>query len=219
MYIFRTKRYNRKGLNSSSYTIQYNNILRKMQAQSHSGKTVLFLYVDENVSVSIRGAYQKAIEANENEVSGGERFRDSGFDLYCPETIQLDRDDYNASKKKPITLNHKVKVACYFVPNGGDRSTWIPLPYYLYPRSSISKTPFRMANSVGIIDAGYRGDIMGKLDWLDNGENLYRIEKGTRLFQLCAYNLFPFDVIQLVESEEALSEVTKRGYGGFGSTD
>lgn len=198
----------------------------------NSGKTVLLLYVDDNVSDDIHGAYQKAIAANERDVARGERFRDSGFDLYCPETIQVDRDDYNASKKKPITLNHKVKVACYFVPDGGegdsgegggsgegDRSTWVPLPYYLYARSSISKTPFRMANSVGIIDAGYRGDIMGKLDWLDNGEDLYRIEKGTRLFQLCAYNLFPFDVIQLVESEKALSEVTKRGYGGFGSTD
>ena len=198
----------------------------------NSGKTVLLLYVDDTVSEDIHGLYQKAIAANERDVAGGERFRDSGFDLYCPETIQVDRDDYNASKKKPITLNHKVKVACYFVPDGGeggdsgegdsdegDRSTWVPLPYYLYARSSISKTPFRMANSVGIIDAGYRGDIMGKLDWLDNGEDLYRIEKGTRLFQLCAYNLFPFDVIQLVESEEALSEVTKRGYGGFGSTD
>lgn len=194
-----------------------------MQMQRNSGKTVLFLYVDNNMCADIRNAYQKAITAIDSEINGGERFRDSGFDLYCPETIQVDRDDYNASKKKPITLNHKVKVACYFIPDSGDsecdRSTWIPLPYYLYPRSSISKTPFRMANSVGIIDAGYRGDIMGKLDWLDNGENLHRIEKGTRLFQLCAYNLFPFDVIQLVESEDDLSEVTKRGYGGFGSTD
>ena len=35
--------------------------------------------------------------------------------------------------------------------------------YYLYPRSSISKTPLRLANSVGIIDAGYRGNIMAKV--------------------------------------------------------
>jgi dUTP pyrophosphatase len=28
------------------------------------------------------------------------------------------------------------------------------------PRSSIYKTPFRQANSIGIIDAGYRGDLM-----------------------------------------------------------
>ena len=31
--------------------------------------------------------------------------------------------------------------------------------YYLYPRSSISKTPLILANSVGIIDSGYRGNI------------------------------------------------------------
>ena len=36
--------------------------------------------------------------------------------------------------------------------------------YYLYPRSSIIKTPLRMSNSVGIIDAGYRGNIIGCVD-------------------------------------------------------
>ena len=35
--------------------------------------------------------------------------------------------------------------------------------YYLVPRSSISNTPFIMANSIGIIDAGYRGFIKAKI--------------------------------------------------------
>lgn len=30
--------------------------------------------------------------------------------------------------------------------------------YLLMPRSSISKTPLRMANSIGLIDGGYRGE-------------------------------------------------------------
>ena len=34
------------------------------------------------------------------------------------------------------------------------------LPYWLLPRSSISKTPLMMANSVGVIDSGYRGELM-----------------------------------------------------------
>ena len=97
--------------------------------------------------------------------------------------------------------------------------SWIPLPYYLYPRSSISKTPLRMANSVGIIDAGYRGFIMGKTDWMNDGKEVYDVEKGIRLFQLCAYNLLPFDCIHIVEMEEGLGEKTIRGTGGFGSTN
>ena len=35
--------------------------------------------------------------------------------------------------------------------------------YYLYPRSSLYKTSFQLANSVGIIDAGYRGNLMAKV--------------------------------------------------------
>lgn len=83
--------------------------------------------------------------------------------------------------------------------------------YYLYPRSSISKTPFMMANSVGIIDAGYRGNIMAKIR---NFGNEYQVAKrGDKLFQICAPDLKPV-VVQIVNE---LSE-TSRGSGGFGST-
>ncbi len=83
--------------------------------------------------------------------------------------------------------------------------------YYLYPRSSISKTPLRLANSVGIIDAGYRGNIMAKVDNIS--DDSYIIKKGDRLFQICMPDLRPFNVV--------LGNVavdTARGAGGFGST-
>ncbi len=37
-------------------------------------------------------------------------------------------------------------------------------PYLLMPRSSIAKTPLRLCNSIGLIDAGYRGEIMAAVD-------------------------------------------------------
>jgi len=83
--------------------------------------------------------------------------------------------------------------------------------YYLYPRSSISKTPLRMSNSTGIIDAGYRGNIIAKLDNISNEE--YKIEKGTRLFQICSPSL---DEIELKVVDKL--SITTRGTGGFGST-
>ena len=47
-----------------------------------------------------------------------------------------------------------------------------PTAYYLYPRSSMgSKTPLRLSNSVGIIDAGYRGNIIGVVDNISDREN------------------------------------------------
>lgn len=83
--------------------------------------------------------------------------------------------------------------------------------YFLIPRSSISKTPSRMANSIGLIDGGYRGQIMAAVDNV-KGE-AFVVESGTRLFQLIFPDCSP---ISYALAEE-LSE-TSRGSGGFGST-
>ena len=74
-----------------------------------------------------------------------------------------------------------------------------------------AKTPLRLSNSVGIIDAGYRGNIMAIVDNLSSED--FVIEENTRLFQLCSPILGPisFEVVN------NLSE-TSRGSGGLGST-
>ena len=82
----------------------------------------------------------------------------------------------------------------------------------LVPRSSISKTPLRMANSIGIIDAGYRGEIIAVVDNIKNEP--YTIKEGERLFQLVAPSMLSIKA-NLVTT---LTEST-RGKGGFGSTD
>lgn len=84
-------------------------------------------------------------------------------------------------------------------------------PYLLIPRSSIAKTPLRLSNSIGLIDAGYRGEIMAAVDNIKTED--YTIEAGQRLFQLVAMDGSPIH-IKLVDS---LSSST-RGEGGFGST-
>ena len=50
------------------------------------------------------------------------------------------------------------------------------LSYYLYPRSSISKLNIRLANSVGIIDSGYRGKSIRSL-FRHNGYKLYLVDE------------------------------------------
>ena len=79
--------------------------------------------------------------------------QDSGFDIFFPQKVVC---------KAGETTKIKLGVACAsFKPSThGD----IPMPYYVYPRSSISKTPLRLANSVGIIDSGYRGELMAVVD-------------------------------------------------------
>ena len=54
----------------------------------------------------------------------------------------------------------------------------------------ISKTPLRMSNSIGLIDGGYRGEIMAYCDNIKDFE--YTINKGERLFQLVAVDNSPY---------------------------
>ena len=79
----------------------------------------------------------------------------------------------------------------------------------LFPRSSISKTNLRLANAVGVIDSGYRGEIMLKFD----REGVRDYEVGDRVGQLI---LMPIPSIQFVEVVNLPG--TDRGTGGFGSS-
>ena len=84
-------------------------------------------------------------------------------------------------------------------------------PYLLMPRSSISKTPLRQCNSIGLIDASYRGEIMAAVDNIK--DRSFTLETGQRLFQLVAMDGSPI-YFELVDE---LTE-TDRGENGFGST-
>ena len=80
----------------------------------------------------------------------------------------------------------------------------------LFPRSSIYKTSLDLTNAVGVIDSGYRGSIMLKFRYVEEGM-VYDV--GDRVGQLI---IMPYPQIEFEESEE-LSE-TERGSGGYGST-
>ena len=64
-------------------------------------------------------------------------------------------------------------------------------PYLLMARSSISKTPLRLSNSVGLIDAGYRGEIMAAVDNIKDFS--FSVEKGQRLFQIVSSDSSPIE--------------------------
>lgn len=122
---------------------------------------------------------------------------DAGFDVLCRA----------ARVSEQGVLDLGIKCAA-FRRVGNDL---YPSAFYLYPRSSIANTPLRMSNSVGIIDAGYRGNLRAKVDNLS--EAVVVVEKGRRLFQICMPDLMPFRV-EMVDCLDA----TARGEGGFGST-
>jgi dUTP pyrophosphatase len=125
---------------------------------------------------------------------------DSGLDLVIPEQIFVPANAHGFSINLGISCEPPNKQG-----------------YYLYPRSSLSKTPLRLSNSVGIIDAGYRGPIIAKVDNLSTQDytiNTIEDDSPNRLFQLCTPDLKPFKFILV----EALSK-TERGDRGFGSTN
>ena len=131
------------------------------------------------------------------------RYTDSGFDIPLMETTILLEDQH--------TFEFDIRIAATDMNEN-------PLPCILLPRSSISSTPFRLANSIGLIDAGYRGQLKAKTDVLHEGT--YTISQGTRLFQLCQHSCLPWNKIVLVHSIDELPQAPdNRGSGGFGSTN
>lgn len=80
----------------------------------------------------------------------------------------------------------------------------------LFPRSSVYKTTLCLSNSVGVIDSGYRGEVMLKFRYLEDGM-VYDIKD--RVGQLI---VMPIPTMEILEVDE-LSE-TERGEGGYGST-
>lgn len=83
----------------------------------------------------------------------------------------------------------------------------------VFPRSSNRKTESYLTNSVGVIDSGYRGEIMASFKNRDNELHKAPYSIGDRVAQLI---ILPYPEIELEEAEE-LSE-TERGEGGHGST-
>ena len=81
----------------------------------------------------------------------------------------------------------------------------------IFPRSSISKTAHSLRNAVGVIDSGYRGEIMMKYDINTLNSPVYEV--GDRIAQII---ILPYPEIEFEETQE-LSK-TQRGSGGFGST-
>lgn len=83
----------------------------------------------------------------------------------------------------------------------------------LFPRSSIAKKSIFMTNGVGVIDSGYRGEIMAKMHvTTDAAPAVYKIgEKFAQLIIMPLQNIIVNEVANLSDSD--------RGEGGYGSSD
>jgi len=166
----------------------------------------LKIWIDPK-NVELREKYAEHVK-NHNEHVQTDEFPNSGFDLLIPEDTMIPND----SLLNSFFLDCKVKTEMQY----GE----VPAAYYVFVRSSFSKTPLILSNHVGVIDAGYRGNVkiaLRNLQATTSYSGGYRLEKYKSITQICHPLLCPIHV-EIVELETDLS-TTSRGSGGFGSTD
>ena len=166
------------------------------------GFPCLRLYVNQD-NADLVQVYADAVKKHNSHVTT-DPFPNAGFDLYIPERVDILYDPN--CRGELVDLQVKSEM----------RENNQPLAYYLYPRSSLSKTPLMLSHSVGIIDCGYRGNIKASLRNLSGCISPYWVEKHSRLVQIVHPMMKPF-MVELVTQESDLSSTT-RGEGWFGST-
>ena len=166
---------------------------------------ILSIFVDGDDN--LKSLYSTAADLHNSKLSTSvlnDQYIDAGFDLFNTSIEflnDLNKVDFN------ICCAAKMKTSTNKEFNTG---------YYMYPRSSLSKSYLRLANSVGIIDAGYRGHLIGIFDKLKHSNEYKEILLYDRITQICAPGLVPI-YVRIVNSKDELGE-TVRGDGGFGST-
>ena len=181
-----------------------NNNLYSLQLHSKYDKYMLLrISVSKNISNynTVLGKYiQSAANHNNNMLNN--LYPDAGFNIFTTDKIVC---SVGSSTKIDFGIKCSATIQC-------DTNKSYPSGFYMYPRSSTgSKTGLRLANSVGIIDSGYRGHLIGMFD---NVKEEYTISELTSIVQICGPSLVPI----WIEIVDELEGDTERGDGGFGST-
>lgn len=153
-------------------------------------EVLVFLELIDKMKVRIKKLNDNAVMPSKAHAT------DAGFDLYC------------TSKEIDWT---KRQIVCHTglafeIPEG-----YVGL---IFPRSSVSNKPLMMANSVGVVDSGYRGEVTAKFNITDTRQSAFaHYQEGDRIAQMI---IIPYPEIEFEETD-SLSE-SDRGTCGYGST-
>ena len=119
---------------------------------------------------------------------------DAGFDIYSPIGV-------NIGVGAKVTIPTGLSIALPENTVG-----------LIYPRSSLgTKHDLILANTVGVIDSGYRGEIMVVIR--NQGDHVHTIHTGDRIAQMIVAPYLAPDVVEVDELP-----ASDRGTNGFGST-
>lgn len=197
--------------------------------------TILFIHIvkEDDEDATLFGErvnlYIKAVEKH-NKMVDENHYYDSGFDIYQPHMPEAKRELKNGTYKVGLGIKGAMYSLNSFVSSDKfdllftnkldmclESKFIIPEPYQIFPRSSIYKKSFRLANSTGIIDTGYRGNLGALIDnntaFGTDNPSKHKLIPHERYFQICKPDLKSFKVY-IVNNLPS----TARGEGGFGST-
>ena len=221
----------------------FNNFINKLSHNTcHDKFMYLKLFVDNttytdassnsdifrnDIIRDLKMIYINSAREHNQKIIDDPHFFDAGFDIFLPFntrfiTGQVNKVDF---KVKCCAKIYHLDLDLNVNPESFTKSYFTG--FYTHPRSSLSKTPLRLANSTGIIDAGYRGNLIGMFDCFYNSDTStsssssssdnYCSAQSTRLLQICAPSLMPI-FVEIVDTIEDLGPSTSRGAGGIGST-
>lgn len=153
-------------------------------------EVLAFLELIDKMKVRIKKLNEKAVIPTKAHAT------DAGFDLYCTSR------EVNWEKRQLVCRTG----LAFEIPEG-----YVGL---LFPRSSVSNKPLMMANSVGVVDSCYRGEVTAKFNITDTRQSAFsHYQEGDRIAQMI---IIPYPEIEFEEAD-SLSE-SDRGTGGYGST-
>ena len=146
----------------------------------------LKIFVDSSDN-ELKQKYEEIIYQHHLKLHKNIHHIDAGFDLLTPEPKRFTSMSVNE-------LDYNIICSAQIV---GFNDSGYNTGFYVYPRTSISKSNIRLANNVSMIDAGYRGHLMGMFDVIYVNET--NVNKFDKHLQICAPNLIPI-IVKLVNT-------------------
>lgn len=120
--------------------------------------------------------------------------------------------DLRSCEPNPVTLSKGENYRFHagfelFINNPG-------IAGFVLPRSGLGSKGLSLANTIGLIDSDYQGEIIMNARWNPSEDASITIEPGDKIFQMV---FMPVVNAKFIEVSE-FSAATARGKGGFGST-
>lgn len=161
--------------------------------------------------------------------------KSSGFDIFASQEPQI-VGDYDSENEVYLNVSYiqyktnlKMSIQSEKIVTGVNKTQFVDYDVLIFPRSSVSKYNLTLANSIGLVDQDYQGEVLlrfkyvwqpedyriidGKICGKINFDKIYK--KGEKIGQL---KISQRETTKFVLVNN-FNEVTERGSGGFGHTD